>query len=211
MPISKRLKLIEHMRKVGGLIIEDDYDSELKYTTRPIPALQGLGSDVVVYMGTFAKVLSPAIRVGYMVLPSSLMPLFKASYEAHFASVSKLTQKTLALFMKEGCFDRHLRKIRKINRDKHDLMLKLFKKHLKDSYKILASGGGLAILIMPSVPFDFDKLKTEAKQNGIKLYFAKERSGGEFEAIRMGFGGFSQDELKEAIEQFAKVWHKSLI
>jgi len=210
MPISKRVKLIKHMQKVGGLIIEDDYDSELKYNTRPIPSLQGLGSDVVVYLGTFAKVLSPAIRVGYMVLPTSLMPLFKASYEANFASVSKLTQKTLSIFMKEGYFDRHLRKIRKINKNKHNLLLTLLKEHLKDSYKIITSGGGLAVLIMPTVPFDFDKFKTLAEQNGIKLYFAKDIREGEFEAIRLGFGGFSLEKLEEAILELSKIWYNSL-
>jgi len=211
MPVSNRLKLIEHMRSINGLIIEDDYDSELKYTTRPIPALQGLGEDVTIYLGTFAKVLSPAIRVGYMVLPKHLMPNFYASYEAHFSAVCKVTQQTLSLFMSGGHFDRHLRKIRKINKAKHNLLLNLLKEHLKDTYEIKTSGGGLAILIMPTKPFDFKKFKTLAEQNSIKLYFAKERSGGEFEALRLGFGGFNQKDLEQAIKELSKIWYKALI
>jgi len=211
MPISNRLKLIKYMQNIGGYILEDDYDSELKYRSRPIPSLQGLGEDVVVYFGTFAKILSPAIRVGYVVLPRSLVSSFKTSYEAHFAAVCKVTQKSLAIFMKDGHFDRHLRKIRKINRQKHDLLLKLLKEYLNDSYKVVASGGGLAVLIMPKVDFDFEKFKNLAVNSGIKLYFAKERSGGEFEAIRLGFGGFEVDKLEEAVKCLAKIWHKSLL
>jgi len=212
MPISNRLKLLEYIKKVDGLIIEDDYDSELAYKSRPIPSLQGLDNhDRVVYLGTFAKSLSPTLRVSYMVLPKHLLPRFDKSYDAHFPRVSLTTQKTLELFISQGHWDRHVRKIRTINKKKHNILKTALIKELKNTFKIVAEGGGLAILIMPSVAFDFKKFKTLAEKNSIKLYFAKERSGGEFEAIRMGFGGFSEEELIEAVKAFAKVWKKSLI
>jgi len=207
MPVSQRLKLIEHMRHTGSLIIEDDYDSELAYATRPIPSLQGLDRhDRVVYMGTFAKSLSPALRIGYMVLPRHLLNRFAASYDAYFPRVSLLTQKTLERFMRDGHYDRHLRRIRTLNRKKHDRMLALFAEHLGETYTVLASGGGLAILIMPTVPFDWERFFAEAEKKRIKLYMAKERSGGEYEAIRMGFGGFGLDELEEAVAAFGEAW-----
>jgi GntR family transcriptional regulator/MocR family aminotransferase len=210
MPISNRLKLIQYMQNIGGYILEDDYDSELKYSSRPIPSMQGLAPSNTIYLGTFAKVLSPAIRVGFIVFPKELMSLFNKSYEANFSAVCEVTQKTLALFMQEGHFSRHLRKVRKINKIKHNLTLSLLQEHLKDSYKVVASGGGLAILIMPTKPFDFKKFKTLAEKNSIKLYFTKERSGTEFEALRLGFGGFSNSQLKEAIEQLSHIWHKAI-
>ena len=207
MPVSQRLKLIEHMRHTGGLIIEDDYDSELAYATRPIPSLQGLDRhDRVVYMGTFAKSLSPALRIGYMVLPRHLLSRFAASYDAYFPRVSLLTQKTLERFMRDGHYDRHLRRIRTLNRKKHDRMLALFAEHLGETYEVLASGGGLAILIMPTVPFDWEQFFIVAEEKRIKLYMAKERSGGEYEAIRMGFGGFGMEELEEAVAAFGEAW-----
>jgi GntR family transcriptional regulator/MocR family aminotransferase len=212
MPVSQRLKLIEHMRHTGGLIIEDDYDSELAYATRPIPSLQGLDRhDRVVYLGTFAKSLSPALRIGYMVLPRHLLSRFVASCDAHFPRVSLLTQKTLERFMRDGHYDRHLRRIRTLNRKKHDRMLALFAEHLGETYKILASGGGLAILIMPTVPFDWEQFFSEAQDKGIKLYMAHERSGGDFEAIRMGFGGFALEELNDAIGAFAVIWNGAIV
>ncbi len=210
-PIANRLKLIEYINNIQGLIIEDDYDSELRYVSRPIPSLQGLDNyDRVVYMGTFSKSLSPAIRVAYMVLPNHLLKSYHESFDAHFPKVSLMTQKTLEIFMKDGHWDRHIRKIRMINKKKHDILKSSLKRYLKDTMEIVAEGGGLSILINPTVSFDWELFKQKAEDEGIKLYFAKERSGGEFEAIRMGFGGFSEEEIPKAIELFAKVWKEAL-
>jgi len=212
MPISNRLKLIEYMQSIKGLIIEDDYDSELSYDTRPIPSLQGLDHyDCVVYMGTFSKSLSPALRLSYMVLPKHVVPLFKKSYDAHFPRVSLITQHTLTLFLAGGHYEKHVRKIRTLNMKKHNLMKKQFQEKLGDTFEILSQGGGLAILIMPTVPFDWDKFNVLAQEYSIKLYYAKERSGGNFEALRMGFGGFSEEKLVEAVDLFARVWLKALL
>ncbi len=210
MPIANRQKLIAHMQSVNGLIIEDDYDSELSYYNRPIPSLQGLDEhECVAYLGTFAKALSPAIRVGYMVVPSWFMQRYQASYDAHFPSVSLMTQLTLATFMKEGHWERHIRRIRILNKKKHQAMREALLKHLGDSCNIVAEGAGLAILITPTKPhFDWEKLKSLAQKHGIAIYLAKERSGGEFEAVRMGFGGFKLEEIEEAIEAFSKIWEK---
>ncbi len=211
-PISNRLKLLEWAQKENGLIIEDDYDSELSYSNRPIPSLQGLDkNDRVVYLGTFAKSLSPALRVSYMVLPHHLLPIYKESFDAHFPRVCITTQKTLELFMAGGHWESHLRKIRTINKKKHNLMRDLLKQKLGSSMKILSQGAGLSILIYPTIPFDLEKLKDLAEKSKIKIYFAKERSGGDFEAIRMGFGGFSEEEIVEAVEAFVGVWERAVI
>lgn len=211
MPIANRLKLIKYMQSINGLIIEDDYDSELSYDRRPIPSLQGLDPhSCVVYMGTFAKSLSPALRVSYMVFPKHLLPLFKQSYDAHFSRVSLITQHTLKLFIAGGHYERYVRKIRTLNMKKHNLMKRVFQEKLFNTFEIVSQGGGLAILIMPTVPFDWEKFNLLAKEKSIKLYYAKERSGGKFEALRMGFGGFSAEHLIEAIDAFSKIWHQSI-
>jgi len=210
MPIANRQKLIKHIQSINGLIIEDDYDSELTYYNRPIPSLQGLSKhECVAYLGTFAKALSPAIRVGYMVLPSWLMSLYKESYDAHFSRVSLTTQLTLSAFMQEGHWSKHIRRIRILNKKKHQAMKDALSRYLNDSYKIVAEGAGLAILIIPNKPnFNWKKLKKLAEQNHIGIYLAKERSGGEFEAVRMGFGGFKLDEIDNAIKAFSKIWYQ---
>ncbi len=212
MPVSKRLELLNWAKEKDSFIIEDDYDSELTYENRPIPSLQGLDKfDRVIYVGTFSKSLSPAIRVGYIVLPSSLIELYKKHYHKHDSSVSLMTQKTLEKFMQDGYWDRHLRKIRTLNKKKHNLMKDLLIEKLRCSLKIETKGGGLAILINPNVAFDLEKLKALAESSNIKIYFAKENSGGNWDAIRMGFGGLTFDEIPKAIDIFSDMWNKSII
>ena len=210
LPISKRLELIKKIKAKNGFLIEDDYDSELKYYTRPIPSMQGLEPNQVIYFGTLSKALSPALRVSFLVLPNSILKLYKASYESHFCQVNLVTQKTLELFFKEGFYERHLKKARTTYKQKHDLLKELLEKYLKDSYKIVSQGGGLSILIEPKVNMNLAKLDTLAKKNGIKLYFTKDVSSSKSQTIRLGFGGFSQDELKEAIKELSKVWQQAL-
>ena len=209
MPVSKRVKLLEQISKIGGVIIEDDYDSELAYYNRPIPSLQGLDSkDRVIYLGTFAKALTPAIRVGYMVVPNWFLKEFASSYDAHFARVSVTTQLTLAKFIKDGHFDRHIRKVRTINKKKHNTMLNAIKKYCKN-YKVIAQGAGLAILISPTKPFDYKKLQELATASGLKIYLTQSVTNSDFKAVRLGFGGFGLEEIEGAILEFSKIWEGS--
>jgi len=211
MPISARLNLLKWAKQNNALIIEDDYDSELIYENRPIPSLQGLDNfDRVVYLGTFSKALSPSLRVGYMVLPNHLIGNYIDSFDIHFSKVSLMLQKTLELFIKEGYWDKHIRKIRTINRKKHNIMKIELEEKIGKSMKIVSQGAGLAILICPKVKFDWDKLRHLAKITKIKLYFAEDTSGANYKAIRMGFGGFSEEKIVNAIEDFSKLWKKCI-
>lgn len=212
MPISNRQQLLEWAKENNGLIIEDDYDSELRYSSRPIPSLQGLDSyDKVVFLGTFSKSLSPTIRVSYIVLPDHLLSAYQESFDYDIPRVSLMTQKVLETFMKEGHWDRYLRKVRTLNRKKHNLMKTLLIEKLGTTMKIESEGGGLAININPVVAFNWNLLKELAIKNKLKLHFAKQISGDEWEAIQMGFGGLKENEIENAICVFAQIWHKSIL
>ena len=211
-PISNRIKILDWANKNNALIIEDDYDSELSFYNRPIPSLQGLDNHQrVVYIGTFSKSLSPALRVSYMVLPDKLLDIYKDKFSYYDSGVSLTTQKTLTSFMKQGYWDKHLRKIRTQNKRKHNLLKSLLEEKLKNSMEILSQGGGLAILIHPTSPFDWDKLYSVGKENKIQFYFAKPRCGDNWQALMMGFGGIREEELENAIDLFSKVWFKCFI
>ncbi len=207
MPINNRQKLLKWANDENGLIIEDDYDSELRYSSRPIPSLQGLDlNDRVIFLGTFSKSLSPALRISYIVLPNHLLPLYKKCFDAGISRVPLVMQKTLEYFMKEGHWDRHLRKIRTLNQKKHNLMKKLLIEKLGSTMKIENQGGGLAISINPKPKFDWDLLKELSEKNKIKVYFAKNFTGGEWQALVMGFGGLKENEIEDAINIFSKIW-----
>jgi GntR family transcriptional regulator/MocR family aminotransferase len=206
MPVANRLKLLTWAKENDGFIIEDDYDSELTYRSRPIPSLQGLDTDDrVIYIGTFSKALSPALRVGYIVLPHRLLENYKA-FHGYFSRVSLTTQKTLELFLKEGHWERHLRKIRNLNHKKHDLMKHALIKYLGVQIEIISEGGGLCINIRPTVPIDLNLLRQRAEEAGIKLYFTNDCSLIRWEAIRMGFGGFEMEEIEPAVRVFAGIF-----
>ena len=99
MPISRRLELMKWASRRNGYIIEDDYDSEFRFDTRPLPSLQGMaGADgPVVYLSTCSRSLAPSIRIAYMVLPEQLLPAWHAKYRLYSSTVSRFEQQTLAL------------------------------------------------------------------------------------------------------------------
>lgn len=209
-PITNRYKLLNWAKNNDSFIIEDDYDSELNYINRPIPSLQGLDTqNRVIYIGTFSKSLSASLRVGYVVLPNSLMNIYY-KFEYKHSTVSIITQKILEKFIYEGHWDKHLRRIRTINSKKHNLMKSELLSKLGNTVKIESFGGGLSIVINPKIAIDIEKLKSLAIKEKIKIYFAKDVSGGDWDAIRMGFGGFRENEIKDAINAFSKIWFASL-
>lgn len=211
-PISKRIKLLEWAKLNDGYIIEDDYDSELSFVNKPIPSMQGLDKNQrVIYMGTFAKSFSPAIRVSYVVLPNTLLEKYNLLYDSSISRVDLTLQKTLEEFMAKGFWEKHLRKIRTINKKKHNLMKKAIENYLGEYVNILSEGAGLNINIYPKTNFDWQKFKNLGEENKIKLYFASDVSGGDWEACRLGFGGFKENEIENAIKAFSKIWLESII
>ncbi|NVJ52730.1 MAG: PLP-dependent aminotransferase family protein [Campylobacteraceae bacterium] len=209
-PISKRMELINWACENDAYIIEDDYDSELSYNNRPIPSLQGINDNQrVIYSGTFSKALSPAIRVSYIVLPKKLVPIYKKIFNFSFSGVPIDIQKSLELFIKEGHWDKHIRKMRTLNKKKHDLMKKAIKEYLKDSVSILREGSGLTILIKAKIDMDWEKLFTLLEENSIKVYSTTCDSNLKDNTIYLGFGGFKEDKISIAVESFSKQWFKA--
>jgi len=207
MPIKNRLRVLSWAKKNKALIIEDDYDSELSYYNRPIPSLQGLDRhNSVIYLGTFSKSLASSLRVSYMVLPKYLLKAYEKLSDSKDARVSLMLQNTLFLFMKEGHWDKHQRKVRTLNKRKHALMKSLLLKKLKNTLEIQSEGIGLSLLISCKEKMHYKLLENMALENKIKIYFVHEVSFGKYDAIRMGFGSLKIEEIPEAIERFSKLW-----
>lgn len=115
MPIDRRYALLDWAETNASYIIEDDYDSELRYFGRPIPALQGLdGCDRVIYLGSFSSTLFPAAKISYMVLPEHFVPLFAETSKGYTQSCSKVEQLALALFMERGYYRKGIAKLRRL-------------------------------------------------------------------------------------------------
>ncbi|WP_026835475.1 PLP-dependent aminotransferase family protein [Eubacterium xylanophilum] len=126
MPIKRRYELLKWANAGTDskrIIIEDEYDSEFRHTGRPIPSLFSIGSENVIYINTFTKSLASTIRISYMVLPDHFMQVFRDNLSFYSCTVSTFEQLTLARFISEGYFEKHLNRMRNISKKKRDTLL----------------------------------------------------------------------------------------
>lgn len=211
MPVAKRLRLLQWAEERDGLIIEDDYDGEFRYHAKPIPALQGLDTGGrVIYMGTFSKSLLPSIRVSYMVLPQTLLERYRTGFAVYEQTASKLHQLTLERFMEEGHWDRHVRKIRKIYRKKHEALLAAVKRMMGGQVRVIGQDSGLHVLLRIGNGMTEDDLLQAAARAGVKVYptsnYWGEGADTEDPTLLLGFGGVSEQEIEDGISRLYEVW-----
>lgn len=210
MPVTNRLGLIEWAESGDRFIIEDDYDSELRYQGKPIPSLQGLRPDGnIIYTGTFSKILSPALRLSYMVLPDPLLAVYRQLYRDYFSSVSLLEQRTMAKFMEQGHWERHIRRMRMTYKKKHDILLQSIETHFGKRAVVIGQGAGLhVVLMLPNTLHSEAKILDRARQKGIRLFpFSEFYVDGQPDAttLLLGFGGMNISEIEQGIAILSQI------
>ena len=190
-------------------IIEDDYDSEFRYTGRPIPALQGMDKgDSVIYLSTFSKSLMPSLRIAYMVLPDRLLKRYRETFIHYSSTVPRLDQHILARFMSDGQFSRHLNRMRKIYRRKLQTltdMLLLYAPYISFS----GEEAGMHIIVTVHTDLSENELTEAAKEVGIRIYgLNKYRTIpiAEEPSFLIGFGGLSEETIKTAVSNLMNAW-----
>ncbi len=172
MPISRRYELLGWAAKADGrYIIEDDYDSELRLTGKPIPTLQSIDVlDKVIYMNTFSKTLSSTVRISYMVLPPALAEKFYKQLSFYTCTVSNFEQYALSKFIQNGSFEKHLNRLRNEYQKKRDSIIDSFtRSKLKDSIQIMEEEAGVHFLMKISSPSGESAILHQALAKGIKL------------------------------------------
>ena len=148
MPVARRYALLDWAFQNKSIIIEDDYNSELRYDSRPVPSLQGLDSNgLVVYIGSFSSTLFPSIKISYMVLPLPLRRLFLEVLGGYTQTCSKAEQLTLALYMGKGYYQTNLKKLRKLYMQKIQLATAAINRHASGRIRILNNSSGLHMLL----------------------------------------------------------------
>lgn len=211
MPVANRLELISWAKKGDRLIFEDDYDSELRYIGRPISSLQGLYPEgPIVYQGSFSKVLSPALRLSYMVLPRSMLEDYNRLFRNYLSSVPLIIQRAMILFMERGHWEQHIRRSRIFYRKKHEIMLEAIEKNFGRKATVIGQGAGLHIVLELNECLDDEVTLVErAKQHGIRLLPYSEFHIGEYKGSRLllGFGGTSIDDMPKGVETLATLIH----
>lgn len=211
MPLKRRMALLNWAENSEDrYIIEDDYDSEFRYKGQPIPSLQGFDRNgSVIYMGTFSKSVAPSIRVSYMVLPERLMRKYLKKRHLFSVTVSKTDQKILELFLKQGYYEKHLNRMRKIYKSKHDLLVK----HLKEMQEICVFHGenaGVHFVLELINGLTEQEAIEKARDVGIQVYGVSEfcialnrKKGNQ---ILLGYAGMEEQEIEEAMKLLKEIW-----
>jgi GntR family transcriptional regulator / MocR family aminotransferase len=202
MSASRRLQLLDWARHVGSWIIEDDYDSEFRYESKPVASLQGLDyTSRVIYIGTFSKVLFPSVRAGYVVVPEDLVDSFVAMRHAMDVSPPHLFQAVLTDFIVEGHFSRHIRKMRMLYGERRNKLVESLERELGGALQVLGDSAGMHLTVTLPKGLQDQKISIRAAQEGLWLwplspsYLGKASQHG----FILGFGSTTTEEIPAAI------------
>ena len=170
MPIARCYALLDWAQKNDSFIIEDDYNSELRYFGKASPSLQGMDNNHrVVYLGSFSSTLFPSVKISYMVLPDPMLEPFSQMTPFYTQTCSKTEQLTLALYMKQGFYRTNIKKLRSLYTQKMQLATNLLKSKLGERVDVLSNSSGLHMLLAVSLPEKIDVHKLCQKAGTLKL------------------------------------------
>lgn len=173
LPIARRLDLLQWARCQDAWIVEDDYDGEFRYGQRPIDALQAIDTDGrVVYVGTFSKALSPQLRLGYMVLPPALVPVFRQAKRLTDRHAPVLEQRVLASLIDSGTYERHVRRMRRGNDRRRTALLDAIARYLPGDARVSGAAAGLHVVLwLPSLRSEDEPvLVAAARKQSVGIY-----------------------------------------
>jgi GntR family transcriptional regulator/MocR family aminotransferase len=206
MSAPRRMALLNWAARSGAWIIEDDYDSEFRFGARPFPSLQGLDTSArVIYAGTFSKVMFPALRLGYVVVPSDLIEAFAAVRDASDQFSSTLYQAAMATFIAEGHFARHIRRMRMLYRERRTELVEAIHDHMNDKLEVIGSEAGMHLVALLPPGVSDVALSRKAAVAGISAmplsscYLNKPVRPG----LILGYGGTDIRQIREGVRKLS--------
>jgi len=171
MSASRRFQLLEWAQRASAWVVEDDYDSEYRFESMPIPSLQGLDPDNrVIYIGTFSKVLRPSLRLGYIVIPPDLVERFTAVRFAMDIFPPYLFQEVMTDFMRAGHFGRHIRRMRTLYKGRRTALVDCLRREFGDLLQIHGSEAGMHLTVTLPPGFSDVEIATRAAQEKLWLW-----------------------------------------
>ena len=208
MSLSRRIALLQWAQKTNTIIIEDDYDSEYRYELQPIPALQGMDrANSVIYIGTFSKIMFPALRIGYLVVPPDLIPVVKKAKWLCDRFSPILEQYVLTDWIRLGHFERHIRRMRQLYNLRRQALIAAFKKYFGERVTILGENAGIHLMVKIESVFLDETIIQKAAAAGIGLvsareYYLQPQNKSEF---IFGYGQLEETEIDRGISELARI------
>ncbi len=206
MSLRRRLALLEWASAAGAWVLEDDYDSEYRYAGRPLAALQGLDAEGrVIYIGTFSKVLFPALRIGYVVVPAHLVEAFcraRALSDRHSPTIE---QAVLADFLEEGHFARHIRRMRALYAARQAALVEALQSEAGDYLEVAGAAAGMHLLCLLPEGIDDAEVARAAAAHGVEaqplssFYLKRPARGG----LVLGYAAYDEREIREGVKKLS--------
>jgi len=208
LPLARRQKLLQWAKRANAVVVEDDYDGEFRYEGKPLESLQGLDSEGrVIYVGTFSRTIFSALRLGYLIVPKSLLQAFTSAKWLCDRHTATLEQATLAEFITTGMYERHLRRVRRRNAASRQALLEAVQRHLRERVKISGEGAGAHIVLWPGKRIAEDVAIGAAAARGVGIYgigryFLKRppRPG-----IMLGYPRMRESDIREGVRRLAEI------
>ena len=206
MSLARRLQLLEWARKSGALILEDDYDGEYRYRGRPVPSLQGLDRhDLVMFTGSFSKVLFPSLRLGYLVVPPHLVDYVSAILSVTSRHAPLLEQAVLCDFITEGHFGRHLRHMRDVYAERLSTLLECAQERMAGLLEISGVEAGLQTAAWLHKGLNGESVAAAAAERGVEVtplsrycHRPLEREG-----LQLGFAAIDSKEIRRGVRDLS--------
>jgi GntR family transcriptional regulator/MocR family aminotransferase len=209
--LARRLDLIAQARSAGALIIEDDYDSEFRHDGPPLPCMQGLAPDApVIYLGTFSKTMFPALRTAFMVVPRTLAAPLHAVLTRAVPSGRTAEQLALARFVRDGQFALHLRRMRRLYRQRRDALADALERHMGDLGSVHGGSAGMHLAFqLADAGLDDRMLSEEAAHAGIHAPALRDHATGPrangWNGFLLGYAQVPADQMEGLVQRLAQV------
>ncbi|MFK3839666.1 PLP-dependent aminotransferase family protein [Serratia sp. NPDC087055] len=208
MSMTRRLELLAWAKESRAWIVEDDYDSEMRYSGHPFPSLQGVDPSRVIYLGTFSKILFPSLRLGYAIVPTPLVDAFCGARVLMDRHPPSADQHVLASFMAQGHLDRHIRRMRGVYAEKRRVLTGAINAHISPELAALhPSDQGMHMLLWLKAGLDDLQVVRQAAKAGVAVSSLSPMyaSGSEKSGLILGLGGYDEAQIHRAAQTLNQV------